>query len=238
MASAANHHYRNPVLDRLPQKRLSPTVMGGVSIAILIHAGLAAYIIHERFQISVPEEVEAPPFTGAILNMEKPKPKPEPTPQKEVRQTPVVVHAPADPVISEVAPLEVTPTPHADAQPGTGPVVVLDGAPGNSPTIVEAPAGPVYVKAIWSKFPDAAAMMQYYPVRAMDAETDGSATLACTVTDTKGRVRCDILAEMPRGYGFGDAAVRAVEAKGRADTSAGAVQVGAVMKVRMGFTME
>ncbi|ESQ78037.1 hypothetical protein [Asticcacaulis sp. YBE204] len=238
MASAVNHPSRNPLFDRLPQKRLSPTVASGVAIAILIHAGLAAYIIHERFQIAVPEEVDVPPpFTGAILNMEKPKPKPEPTEQKEVRQTTTVIHTPADPVISDVTPLEVAPTPPVDVQPGSGPVVTLTGTPGPT-TVSDAPVGPFYVKAVWSKFPDANAMMQYYPARATDAEVEGSATLACTVTDTKGRVRCDILGETPKGYGFGDAAVRAVEAKGRADTSAGAVQVGSVMKVRMGFALE
>lgn len=238
MASAANH-YRNPVFDRAPQKRLSPNVVGGVAVAVLIHAGLAAYIIHERFHITVPEQVEAPRFQGAVLDLAKPKPpEPQDKPQ-EVRKTPVVLHPPVDVFPTEdVKPLDIVAQPIEDAKPGTGPVVILTGTPGEATKSVEAPVGPVYVKAVWSKFPDEAAMMQYYPGRAIDGEVEGSATLACTVTDTKGRVRCAVLGETPKGFGFGDAAVRAVETKGRADTSGGAVQVGAVMKVRMGFAME
>ena len=97
-----------------------------------------------------------------------------------------------------------------------------------------APPAPVYVTAKWTKFPD---INEYYPSRAQDDEVEGSATVECTVVGADGRVKCSVVSENPPGYGFGAATVKAVEGKGRADTSAGQIQVGSKMKLTVRFQL-
>jgi len=238
MASALTPSTRNPLFNTSPQKRLSRPVIAGIAIAGVLHVGLAAYIIHERFEIKAVPLPEGPPAIEAPFIRLEPK-KTEPKPTQEVRKTPVRLRDPQPVAAPDTPPLEVVPTP-VDAGPSVaGPVTVLSGSPEGSGVVRPvASTGPAYVKAVWSRFPDSETMLTYYPARAIDAEVEGAATLACTVHDTKGRVKCEVLSETPKGYGFGDAAVRAVEAKGRADTSRGQVEVGAVMRVRMGFTLQ
>ncbi|MFT3996787.1 MAG: energy transducer TonB [Asticcacaulis sp.] len=238
MASALTPSTRNPLFNTTPQKRLSKPVLTGIAVAGVLHLGLAAYIIQEKFVIKAAPMPDGPPAIEAPFITIEPK-KPKPVPQEEVRKTPIKVHNPD--VVTEIAPppLEVTPAPIDTPAPAGPAIPVINGpAEGTAAPTSVAPVGPAYVKAVWSRFPDSAALLEYYPARAMDAEIEGTATLACTVHDTKGRVKCQILSESPKGYGFGDAAVRAVEARGRADTSNGAVEVGSVMRMKMGFSLE
>lgn len=234
--TSSEFHPRHPLFDPPPQKRLTREMVGGLAVALLIHAGLAAYIINERFEI---KEVAAPTpvgiFEAPMVRLEK-KPPP-PTAQPEVKQTPVALHTPTQVTVLAPEPITAEPGPVTDALPTTLPLTIVKNGPDPTTPIGTGTTGPVYVKAVWSRFPDSEVMMQYYPARAQDAEVEGSSLLACTVADVKGRVRCEILSETPKGYGFGDAAVRAVESKGRADTSAGAVEVGAVMRVKMAWTL-
>lgn len=238
MASTLIPPTRNPLFHTQPQKRLTPSVMAGIAVATLAHLGLAVYIINERFEVKLAEAPDGTPVIEAPVVTLKPK-KTEPVVQASKPQTtPIRINQPdtiTQPV-SDPSPLVATPT---DLPQTTGPIPVITGQPG--PVADPGPVhvtGPTYVKAVWSRFPDSAVLLEYYPARAMDAEVEGTATLACTVRDTKGRVKCEVMSEDPRGYGFGDAAVRAVEARGRADTSNGAVEVGATMRVRMGFTLQ
>lgn len=229
---------RNPLFQAPAQKRLSKPVMVGIGFASVVHLGLAAYIINERFEVKLAQAPDGTPVIEAPMITFKPKPT-EPTVQERRPQTtPIRLNRPDTqaPPVEDSLPLVATPT---DLPEVTGPIPVITGQPGTvaEPGPVHA-VGPTYVKAVWSRFPDSAVLMEYYPARAMDAEVEGAATLACTVRDTKGRVKCEVLSEDPRGYGFGDAAVRAVEAKGRADTSNGAVEVGATMRVKMGFALQ
>lgn len=237
MASALIPPTRNPLFQTPAQKRLSPPVVMGIAVATLVHLGLAAYIIHERFEVKLAETPDGTKVMEAPMVIIEPKPAPvveKPRPQSP----PIRLNTPdhiSQPVENPL-PMVETPT----SLPETvGPVTSYSAQPG--PVVESGPVqatGPTYVKAVWSRFPDSATLLEYYPARAMDAEVEGAATLACTVRDTKGRVKCEVLSESPRGYGFGDAAVRAVEAKGRADTSNGAVEVGATMRVKMGFALQ
>ncbi|HVZ30368.1 MAG TPA: hypothetical protein VG839_08240 [Asticcacaulis sp.] len=98
--------------------------------------------------------------------------------------------------------------------------------------------GPHYVAARWSKFPSSENFADYYPERASNDEVEGSATIECQVTTPQGNVKCRVLSETPSGYGFGTAAVKVIEKYGRADTSAGEVQVGSLMKVTSRFQLQ
>ncbi|UDF04469.1 energy transducer TonB [Asticcacaulis sp. AND118] len=238
MASTLIPPTRNPLFNTTPQKRLTPPVIAGVAVATLVHVGLAAYIIHERFEVKMAQTPDGEIIMETpIITLERKKPDPVVQEQKPAT-TPIRIHDPVTvtPLAEETIP--VTPaTP--DSPVATGPITTIVGQLGpvaeTGPVIV---APPAYVKAVWSRFPDSSALLDYYPARAMDAEIEGTTTLACTVRDTKGRVKCEVLSESPKSYGFGDAAVRVVEAKGRADTSNGAVEVGAVMRVKMGFALQ
>ena len=42
-------------------------------------------------------------------------------------------------------------------------------------------------------------------------------------------MHCTIVAESPKGYGFGQQTVKMVEEKGRVDTGAGDIKVGSVL---------
>ena len=97
-----------------------------------------------------------------------------------------------------------------------------------------APPAPAYVSAKWSKFPN---LDDYYPERASEDEVEGSATIECQILSADGKVKCSVVSETPKGYGFGAAAVRAIEARGRVDTGGGQVQPGQRLKQTFRFQL-
>ncbi len=58
----------------------------------------------------------------------------------------------------------------------------------------------------WTAAPTAADMAAAYPAKAKAEGLGGGAELACTAMASGGLKDCDVLAESPRGYGFGAAA--------------------------------
>jgi protein TonB len=60
----------------------------------------------------------------------------------------------------------------------------------------------------WLQRPNGAQFAKYYPRLAIDAEIDGSATLACSVTAAGRLNACQVVAESPSGVGFGGAAMK------------------------------
>lgn len=238
MSAALTSDRRSLLCDRTAPKPMTRPVVAGISLAVAVHAGLALYIINERFEIVVPP---APPeiiMEGATITLDKPKPEPKPIEDQPVKQTQVKIHTPVNvsPTVTDTIPITPTP-PDAVIGPVTGPVTSISGKPSQ----ISEPAGqtgPVYARAVWTRFPDSEVMMQYYPSRAHDAEIEGSATVSCEIIDTKGRVACTALNEAPAGYGFGRATVRAVEARGRADTAKGNLRIGDVMLVKLSWTLQ
>jgi hypothetical protein len=61
---------------------------------------------------------------------------------------------------------------------------------------------------VWLEQPDASDYVRLYPRRAWDENVSGRATVECIVGDT-GRLTCELIAEDPLGYGFGEATIRA-----------------------------
>ena len=223
-------HNRRSALDIQPSKRIPPSFYAALGIAIAVHAGLAYYLLDQRFGAGIETGWERPSEPPPI-QIEMPKPaKPEPVKPNvipvhktvlpndvKVETTPIIPldePAPATNVIVDTAP--TLPTTGAGAGTGTG---TSDATP-----------EPVYVKARWSRFPDSAALTNYYPSKAADNEVEGSATVQCVVLDGAGRVSCVAVSEKPGGFGFGAATVRMVQDKGRVDVTQGNVQVGSVLR--------
>ena len=115
------------------------------------------------------------------------------------------------------------------------PLIVTDGS-GTSST--SATSSSAYVQARWTRFPDGAALADYYPPRAAEDEVEGAATVQCTVMDAKGRVSCITVSETPKGYGFGKQTEKMVESIGRVDTSQGDVQVGSKLLTTVKWTLQ
>jgi periplasmic protein TonB len=223
-------HNRRSALDIHPNKRIPPSFYAALGIAIAIHAGFAYYLLDQPFGAGLEPTWETTPEPPIVsLDMSKPKPA-EPVETKVIQ-----VHKPvlADDAKVETAPIIPVdePKPLGDVAIAGPPTLPTTGGgtttgTGTSDTSVE----PIYVTARWTRFPDGAALADYYPVRAMDNEVEGSATVQCVVLDTAGRVSCVAVSEKPGGYGFGAATVRMVQDKGRVDITKGNVEVGSVLR--------
>jgi TonB family protein len=71
-----------------------------------------------------------------------------------------------------------------------------------------AAAAPACAQTAWSAAPTAADMSAAYPAKARAEGIGGGVELNCTVLRSGALSDCAVLAEMPRGYGFGAAARR------------------------------
>lgn len=221
-------HSRRSAVHTNPHKRIPPSFYAALGIAVAVHAGFAYYLLSQGFGQALMDEGYRPDDPPPMI-IEIPAPKPA----EPVIENTVPVHkAPVAETVTEtipIAPVE-DPVPLADAQI----VPVLPTIPSTGATTgtgtSDASAEPVHVTARWTRFPDSAALADYYPARAADNEVEGSATVQCVVLDTAGRVSCVTVSEKPGGYGFGHATVRMVQDKGRVDISQGNVQVGSVLR--------
>lgn len=216
---------RSAIFTATATRKLPRSFYWGAGVALLLHAGLVYYLLQQTFNHALVEDLPVTdrPMVVTVDTPRLPPPKPQ-TPQAPVNH--VMVHTPLDPVTTttETTPLtpnNVTPL-TTDGPPSVTPAPTTSGT-GSSVS------GPVYVTPRWKAFPDAAALTDYYPPRALDDEMEGSAGVQCTVLDAAGRVRCTVISESPKGYGFGQQTVKMVEEKGRVDTSAGDIKIGSVL---------
>lgn len=69
-------------------------------------------------------------------------------------------------------------------------------------------AGPAAAQTVWTAAPTTADMAAAYPAKAKAEGVGGEVLLACTANRGGAMTACDVLAETPRGYGFGNAARR------------------------------
>ncbi len=218
-------HGRRAAIYDVPQKRLPRSFYLGAGVALLLHAGLAYYLIQQTFSAVVPQE---PFVTDRPIVIEMP------TKQDPVKAKPTIsVHTPAQKVPEKVDPLPAppqTPTITQTTQPVTELPKVDGPAVGTSSSSTGGSDGPQYINPTWSKFPTGEALADYYPSRAANDEIEGSATVQCAVLDTAGRVSCVVISETPGGYGFGSATVHMVQDKGRVDTTKGNVAVGSMLR--------
>lgn len=217
------HNRRTAVYAVTENRRISPSFYAALGVALAVHAGLAWYLVQQNFGGTLIEGPRLPEGPTIIIEMPPPA-KPETPPAKPVIQ----VHKPAGPVTT----VETTPLTPVETKTAPTEIKVLDlpTEPQATSQSSSSDAGPAFVTARWTRFPDGAALAYYYPPRAEADEVEGSATVQCTVLDTAGRVSCITVAEKPGGYGFGKATARMVEEKGRVDTTQGNVRVGSILR--------
>lgn len=77
-------------------------------------------------------------------------------------------------------------------------------------------AAPAAAQTVWTSAPTAADVAAAFPEKARAAGVGGGVELMCTAARGGAMTDCDILNEVPRGYGFGNAARRLAEQKMRA----------------------
>jgi len=215
---------RSAIFTDTPVRKLPRSFYWGAGFALLLHAGLAYYLVEQTFNHALPDEPPMdPPMTITTYTPQPPPPTPTTT-QKPVNR--VMVHTPLDPVAAPPETTDLTPN-NVTTVTTKGPATLEPPPVSGAGTSVE--PGPVYVTPRWKAFPDAATLTDYYPPRALDNEVEGSASVQCTVLDAAGHVRCTVVSESPKGYGFGQQTVKMVEEKGRVDTAAGDIKVGSVL---------
>ena len=215
-------HGRRAAIYDVPQKRLPRSFYLGAGVALLLHTGLAYYLIQQTFSVVAQPQT---PTEGPIITIEMPS---KPTPVKPKPTIPV--HPPAQAIPDAVKTIDVAPTKQTVTTTEVVtqlPTVTTDPSPTTTTTDN---AGAQYINPTWSRFPNGEALADYYPSRAASDETEGSATVQCAVLDTAGRVSCVVISEKPGGYGFGQATVHMVQDKGRVDTTKGNIAVGSMLR--------
>lgn len=73
--------------------------------------------------------------------------------------------------------------------------------------IVAASAAPVIGNPDWVERPNGDAFSDHYPIKAMEAEIGGRATIQCRVNSLGRLNNCSVISESPKDYGFGLAAI-------------------------------
>lgn len=95
-------------------------------------------------------------------------------------------------------------------------------------------AAPAWAQTAWVSAPTAADVAAAYPAKAKAAGVGGGVELMCTAARDGAMTDCDVLAEAPRGQGFGAAAVKLAESKLRA----AGVNKDAEVRVALSFAPE
>ncbi len=221
-------HGRRAAIYVNERKPLPPSFYWGLTVALAIHVGGAYYLLQTRFTHTLPEVIPDPVVRPTSITMERPD-KPKPAPPNTVR-----VHKPEQ-IMDHADPVPLIPQKVITVVDGpvVPPILPDNAGSGTSSGVDGGSTGtePVqFVKARWSRFPDGAALAEYYPQKATDNEVEGQATVQCAVLDNTGRVSCVVVSESPGNYGFGAATVRMVQDKGRVDTTQGGATKGAILR--------
>lgn len=95
-------------------------------------------------------------------------------------------------------------------------------------------AAPAAAQTTWTAAPTAAEMAAAYPEKAKAQGIGGGVELMCTTAPSGAMTDCDVLAESPRGYGFGAAARKLVE---RSLKATGAPK-GAELRIPISFSAD
>ncbi|WAC48474.1 energy transducer TonB [Asticcacaulis sp. SL142] len=234
--SEVAHNVYHPLFATTVHRRLSPSVLAGLGVAALLHAGIAVYLINQNFQmIELPPQPPEVVTKGVMVRFAPPPPTPQPkSPPIDLHKSPITPLA--SPPIS-VEPSTVDPGPVVTTSP---PVTITTGVPTETTGTSSQPAASPYVKAQWASYPTGEAALSYYPKRALDGEVEGEALVECTFNALGKITACAVLSENPAKYGFGQATVNLLVAHARAkpQTANGALRDGDKMKIRYRWSLD
>ncbi|OYW79426.1 MAG: hypothetical protein B7Z26_08115 [Asticcacaulis sp. 32-58-5] len=199
------HNLHHPLFATTVHRRLSPSVIAGLGVAALLHAGIAVYLINQNFQmIDLPQPPPERINDGVMVRFTPPPPPPTPQPQSQ----PIDLHkSPITPLAPPPIPVEPSPVDTGPVVTTTPPATITTGAPVEAAGASSQPATSPYVKAQWASYPTGEAALNYYPARALDQEIEGEALVECTFNASGKITACAVLTENPARYGFGQATV-------------------------------
>ena len=181
------------------QWRLSRRGALAVSVVILLHAGLGAYLY--SMKMNPPHEVNNGPPPMVVTTWTPPKPTPPPPRQPSKPHEDVAApihHATMVEPSTVVKPLPILPDP----------TKVVDTRAELKPTIKSDPGPALIQNPDWVSRPTPEQMTRYYPELAMEDGLSGKVVLNCGVTASGGVANCQVLSETPAGHGFGAAALK------------------------------
>lgn len=206
-------------------------------------AVLGLFFATQTFEIP-PSIFGEDPIVITMPEIVPPPPPPEPV-QARAEPSPV-----RDPVVFDPLPY-VEPLPSQPAEtPASpiGPIARLDPAPapspgpataGPAPVAAPAPRAKTILRPDWLRRPNAYDMADYYPPRAVRQHREGTAVIACTVTEAGGLTACSVAGETPSGWGFGEAALRMAPLfRMRPQTEDGVAVGGARINVPVDFRLQ
>ncbi len=182
------------------QRRRSRVAMLAIGGSVAAHLALGLYLYEARFALPRPAVIDSHPTVSSVVPpafLHPPKP-PKPAPQQHA----LAPRHPTQTQFQATSFLPVDPPPlHR---------IKLDPLPQVTPPQPPEPLRPAPPSVItspdWLSLPGPREFSRYYPQRAIDRDAAGQVTLSCVVAAT-GQVRdCQVGAETPLGYGFGDAA--------------------------------
>lgn len=186
--------------------RFSKATWVALGIVVAAHAGLGVAMYYQRFELSLPAEVDQPPPTVITLVRPEPRPLPEPKPVPPTAPNTHTNNTPRPPENVETVNVvqgETTAEQSTTINLTEFVPEAVDNAPVAEP-VRQPPA--VITNPSWSRQPSADQMMRAYPGRAIAASVAGSASLNCLVLPSGGVTDCNVTRETPGGYGFGRAA--------------------------------
>jgi protein TonB len=171
-----------------------------VSVSVHLAIGSYLYFMHASTPAAPAQDEPHIVMQSWRTPLTPPAPTSVRTPPHRIIQvhTPPITDTSPPPVLPQIPTPPTTPT-LSDKTPTLVQEIQVTATP-LPPRVISNPN--------WLQRPDAALMAKYYPSRAVDAETDGSATLACAVTAAGRLDDCRVVAESPYGLGFGVAALK------------------------------
>ncbi|MDC7675341.1 TonB family protein [Asticcacaulis machinosus] len=235
--SEVAHNVYHPLFATTAHRRLSPSVLAGLGVAALLHAGIAAYLINQNFQM-----IELPPPPPVHINdgvMIRFTPPPPPT--QAPKSPPIDLHkSPITPLAPPPIPVEPSPVDAGPVVTTSPPATIATGTPTETAGTSSQPATSPYVKAQWASYPTGEAALNYYPARALDQEIEGEALVECTFNASGKITACSVLSENPARYGFGQATADLMvkHARAKPQTANGALRDGDKMKIRYRWSLD
>jgi len=184
--------------------RRSHGAMTAIGLSLAVHVAAIGYLYTHKFSImTLPHVAEDPTIVVETIPLRRDPPPPPP--QKIKRATP-----PPQEQVHPRPPAEIlggpTPPPTIDLTPSPPEPQKIAEAQQTAPSAQ--PKSKVIQSPTWLSKPSGDQLAGVYPGRALDLGLSGTATLDCTVS-AMGQVQgCQVSAETPQGFGFGQAALK------------------------------